>query len=165
MTGDKTTTKGVDFSNDFSKSFRKTQNFLWQNFSFTEEVLCVSSIFTGTVPAITMRFSLTQSAERKAQVELKAGDLWEDYEVFPLISSSPKEDKYPVDISPNYVATFFDWYYSTESGKWFIPEEPVPLPQSECESSKSFKINYELKEITQLNAEYLANIMIGYLEV
>ena len=64
----------MDFSNDFSKSFRnhfrKTQSLLWSNFSYSEEVLCVSSISTRTVPAITMRFSLTQSAERKAQTKV-----------------------------------------------------------------------------------------------
>lgn len=79
------------------------------------------------------------------EVELKASKLWKDYEVFPLISSTPKENNYSVEVSPNYVATFFDWYYSPESGKWFISEEPIPLPKSKCEKSNKFKIHYEVR--------------------
>ena len=32
------------------------------------------------------------------EVELKASKLWKDYEVFPLISSTPKENNYSVEV-------------------------------------------------------------------
>lgn len=94
----------------------------------------------------------------ESQVNKKAKELWSYYIPYPLISSTPKEDKYPVNPSPAYVATFFDWIYAPDIKRWFLPEEHIPYPKSKCEKSRTFKINSKLKasdnKIDDLKEQY-----------
>ena len=83
------------------------------------------------------RISGTENA-----VEKKCKKLFPFFVIFPVIGSEPVEDAYPVTLSPNYVFTFFDWTYSKELKKWFLPDEAIPYPKSKCEKSNLFKINY-----------------------
>lgn len=79
------------------------------------------------------------------EVFKKAKKLWKDFIPYPLISSTPKEDKYPVTLSPNYVTTFFDWFYAPDLKRWFISGQHIPYPKSKIEKSKDFKINAKVK--------------------
>lgn len=92
----------------------------------------------------------------------KAKKLWKDFIPYPLISSTPKEDKYPVTLSPNYVTTFFDWFYAPDLKRWFISGQHIPYPKSKIEKSKDFKINAKvkvgkntLKDLTEQYEEWL----------
>ncbi|MBS7294648.1 MAG: hypothetical protein KIG96_04540 [Treponema sp.] len=92
----------------------------------------------------------------------KAKKLWKDFIPYPLISSTPKEDKYPVTLSPNYVTTFFDWFYAPDLKRWFISGQHIPYPKSKIEKSKDFKINAKvkvgkntLKDLTEQFEEWL----------
>ena len=101
-------------------------------------------------------------AGTEKQVIKKANQLWPDYIPYPLISSTPMEDKYPVNPSPAYVATFFDWTYAPDLKRWFIPGQHIPYPKSKCEKSKEFKINCKykasdnkMKDLTEQYDEWL----------
>ena len=101
-------------------------------------------------------------AGTEKQVIKKANQLWPDYIPYPLISSTPIEDKYPVNPSPAYVATFFDWTYSPDLKRWFITGQHIPYPKSKCEKSKEFKINCKykasdnkMKDLTEQYDEWL----------
>ena len=96
------------------------------------------------------------------EVFKKAKKLWKDFIPYPLISSTPKEDKYPVTLSPNYVTTFFDWFYAPDLKRWFISGQHIPYPKSKIEKSKDFKINAKvkvgkntLKDLTEQYEEWL----------
>lgn len=96
------------------------------------------------------------------EVIKKAKKLWKDFIPYPLISSSPKEDKYPVNLSPNHAATFFDWFYSPDLKRWFISGQQIPCPKSKIEKSKDFKIQSKvkvgkriLKDLTEQYEEWL----------
>ena len=96
------------------------------------------------------------------EVFKKAKKLWKDFIPYPLISSTPKEDKYPVTLSPNYVTTFFDWFYAPDLERWFISGQHIPYPKSKIEKSKDFKINAKvkvgkntLKDLTEQYEEWL----------
>ena len=96
------------------------------------------------------------------EVFKKAKKLWKDFIPYPLISSTPKEDKYPVTLSPNYVTTFFDWFYAPDLKRWFISGHHIPYPKSKIEKSKDFKINAKvkvgkntLKDLTEQYEEWL----------
>ena len=96
------------------------------------------------------------------EVLKKAEKLWPDYIPYPLIASTPKEDKYPVNPSPTYIATFFDWIYSPDLKRWFLPEQHIPYPKSKCEKSKEFKISCKhkasdnkMKDLTEQYDEWL----------
>ena len=78
------------------------------------------------------------------EVFKKAKKLWKDFIPYPLISSTPKEDKYPVTLSPNYVTTFFDWFYAPDLKRWFISGQHIPYPKSKIEKSKDFKISHKI---------------------
>ena len=92
------------------------------------------------------------------EVFKKAKKLWNDFIPYPLISSTPKEDKYPVTLSPNYVTTFFDWFYAPDLKRWFISGQHIPYPKSKIEKSKEFKINSKVKTgkriLEDLNEQY-----------
>ena len=96
------------------------------------------------------------------EVIKKAKKLWNDFIPYPLISSTPKEDKYPVNLSPNHAATFFDWFYSPDLKRWFISGQQIPYPKSKIEKSKDFKIISKvkvgkriLKDLTEQYEEWL----------
>lgn len=96
------------------------------------------------------------------EVFKKAKKLWKDFIPYPLISSTPKEDKYPVTLSPNYVTTLFDWFYAPDLKRWFISGQHIPYPKSKIEKSKDFKINAKvkvgkntLKDLTEQYEEWL----------
>ena len=96
------------------------------------------------------------------EVFKKAKKLWKDFIPYPLISSTPKEDKYTVTLSPNYVTTFFDWFYAPDLERWFISGQHIPYPKSKIEKSKDFKINAKvkvgkntLKDLTEQYEEWL----------
>lgn len=101
-------------------------------------------------------------AGNESQVFKKADKLWADFIPYPLISSTPVEDKYPVNPSPAYVATFFDWTYAPDLKRWFIPGQHIPYPKSKCEKSKEFKItckykasDNKMKDLTEQYDEWL----------
>ena len=77
-------------------------------------------------------------------VEKKCKKLFPFFVYFPVLGTEPVEDEYPVKLSPNYVFTFFDWTYSKELKKWFLPEEEIPQPKSKCEKADEFKIEYSI---------------------
>ena len=80
------------------------------------------------------------------EVFKKAKKLWKDFIPYPLIASTPKEDKYPVNLSPNYVTTFFEWFYAPDLKRWFVSGQHIPYPKGKIEKSKDFKINAKVKD-------------------
>ena len=85
------------------------------------------------------RISGTENA-----VEKKCKKLFPFFVYFPVVGTEPVKDEYPVTLSPNYVFTFFDWTYSKELKKWFLPDEEIPFPKSKCEKADKFKINFSV---------------------
>lgn len=98
-------------------------------------------------------------------VKQKAEKLWKTYKIFSGGETAWKqEDVLNAVLEPEMTHLTSNWIYSSELGKWFFPDEEIPVPKSKCETSKTLKINFDLSEyedeneVSELAELYLENL-------
>lgn len=73
--------------------------------------------------------------------------LWATYKI---VSSTEchrdTADAFPVNPEPYMTHLTSNWIYSKELNKWFLPEEVIPTPESECEVSDEIDIEPFMRE-------------------
>lgn len=81
-------------------------------------------------------------------VRQKASKRWKNYKIFSgNLSADEITDAYSAELDPQDVHMTSPWIYSKEVDKWFFPEEIIPLPESKCNTSNSFNINYKISDV------------------
>lgn len=79
------------------------------------------------------------------EVKNKAKNLWTNYQIFSGNQTVYfNDDSFPINPEPEMTHLTSYWTYSKELNKWFLKDELIPLPSSDCEKTNSFNITFYL---------------------
>lgn len=74
-------------------------------------------------------------------VTKKCEKLWKNFKVFQGgLSVERIKDEIPADVRAEDAHLYSGWTYSSELGKWFLPDELIPMPKSKCIVAQKFSI-------------------------
>ena len=90
-------------------------------------------------------WKIARMAGDKQLVEEKCKKLWSFYKIRnEWDTSEKKQDCYPFILDAHYTHMMDYLIYSSESDKWFFPDENIPNPISKCPIYNKFDIDYDL---------------------